>query len=209
MAIFSSSAENYSTVDHLEPIDADLPSCSTVFQPSQDSQGWDDDNQDEKRDHCVPFIRSRSAAAAGKIDLWPGALCPHSSWTWPATAGPSNLSRISASATADSARSQIWGHASGIPGLSRPIQNSGWSCFRYRSLASFNTRRTACTARFCSLPAPRDLRRSALPSMRARELADRLVRPDRAFSTRPRTEHQRHGPDPAKCYDCYSAKEGR
>jgi hypothetical protein len=69
---------------------------------------------------------------------------------WPATAGPSNLRRTSAFATTDSVRSQIWGHASDIPSLLRPIQNSGWSCFRYRSgsctlegfLASFHTRCT-------------------------------------------------------------------
>ena len=39
------------------------------------------------------------------------------SWAWPATAGPSNYRLTSASATADSVRSQIWGHGSGIPSL--------------------------------------------------------------------------------------------
>jgi hypothetical protein len=45
--------------------------------------------------------------------------------------GSIELRRTSASALADSARSQIWGHGSGNPSLLRPIQNSGWSCFRY------------------------------------------------------------------------------
>lgn len=43
---------------------------------------------------------------------------------------PSNLRRTSACALADSARSQIWGHGSGIPSLLRSIQNSGWNCLR-------------------------------------------------------------------------------
>jgi hypothetical protein len=66
---------------------------------------------------------------------------------------------------------RFWGHASGIPSLLRPIQNSGWSCFRYRSLASFHTRCTACTARLYWRPAPRDLRRSIVPSMSDAPLA--------------------------------------
>ena len=55
------------------------------------------------------------------------------------------------------------------------------------------------------------LRRSAVPSMRARELADRLVRPDLEPGVSPhvRAPNQRHGPEAAKCYDCYTAKEGQ
>ena len=93
MAI-STLSPNYVTVDHLVPVDADLLSRSPVLQPSQDDQGWEND-QDEKRDHCFPFTRSRSAVA--QIDIWPGPVS--ASWAWPATTGPSNLRRTSASAT--------------------------------------------------------------------------------------------------------------
>ena len=115
--------------------------------------------------HSLSERRRRS-----KIDIWTGALFPH----FLGLAGNGraiDLRRTSASATTDSVRSQIWGHGSGIPSLLRPIRNSGWSCFRYRSLASFHTRRTACTARLSWLPAPRDLRRSVVPSMTVEPLA--------------------------------------
>ena len=93
MAI-STLSPNYVTVDHLVPVDADLLSRSPVLQPSQDDQGWEN-YQHEKRDHCFPFTRSRSAIA--QIDIWPGPVS--ASWAWPATTGPSNLRRTSASAT--------------------------------------------------------------------------------------------------------------
>src|SRR4029453_7869454 len=87
---------NYVTVDHLVPVDADLLSRSPVLQPSQDDQGWEN-NQDEQRDHCFPFTRSRSAVAQDRYLA--RRPFPHFSWAWPATAGPSNLKRPSASAT--------------------------------------------------------------------------------------------------------------
>ncbi len=57
--------------------------------------------------------------------------------------GPSNLRRPRLPPRLTPFDRRFWGHASGIPSLSRPIRNSGWSCSRYRSLARFQTRRTA------------------------------------------------------------------
>ena len=62
---------NYVTVDHLEPVDTDLLPRSPVLQPSQDDQGWEN-NQDEKRDHC--FLSLALGAPSHEIDIWPGAL---------------------------------------------------------------------------------------------------------------------------------------
>lgn len=94
------------------------------------------------------------------------------------------------------------------------FRNSGWSCFRCRSLASFHTRCTACTRSFTGcqrrvywLPAPRDLRRSVVPSMRVLSSSDPKSRPpappDRTHrcncgaSSRDRPAHQ------PRCCRCY------
>jgi hypothetical protein len=133
-AIRGSSAlppKNYLTVDHLEPVDTDRPSRSTFFQPVQDEQGRDR-QQEEKRDHRFPFSRSRSTAnRRSKVDIWPCATIAAVPWAWSAMAGPSNLGGRELSATTGSIRSQIWGHASGIPTSLRPILGK---CRRLRSL---------------------------------------------------------------------------
>jgi hypothetical protein len=54
---------------------------------------------------------------------------------WRATAGPSNLRgpRLPPRLTPFDCR--FWGHASGVPSLLRPIQNSSWSCMVLRKAA--------------------------------------------------------------------------
>ena len=123
------------------------------------------------RNVIIAFLHSLSERPRrSKIDIWTGALFPH----FLGLAGNGRAIELEAdlaSATTDSVRSQIWGHGSGIPSLLRPIQNSGWSCFRYRSLASFHTRRTACSGPPLLAASAARLRRSVVPSMSVAPLA--------------------------------------